>query len=47
VPDWRWLLDRADTPFYPSVTLYRQRAVNDWAELFERLTKDVARLVRD
>lgn len=44
VPDWRWLMDRADTPFYPSVKLYRQRAVNDWADVFERLTKDVARL---
>ena len=24
-PDWRWLLDRADTPWYPTVRLFRQR----------------------
>ena len=26
-PDWRWLLDRADTPWYPTVRLFRQQTV--------------------
>jgi tetratricopeptide (TPR) repeat protein len=29
-PDWRWLLGRADTPWYPSARLYRQHALGDW-----------------
>jgi hypothetical protein len=44
VPDWRWLLDRSDSPWYPSMRLFRQRVAGDWAELFERLSRDVAGL---
>jgi hypothetical protein len=29
-PDWRWLLERPDSPWYPSVRLLRQRAIADW-----------------
>lgn len=29
-PDWRWMLNRDDTPWYPSMKLFRQPAVNDW-----------------
>src|SRR5471030_435554 len=29
-PDWRWLLDRTDTPWYPTVTLHRQDAPGKW-----------------
>jgi tetratricopeptide (TPR) repeat protein len=31
VPDWRWLLGRADSPWYPNARLFRQHAVDDWA----------------
>jgi tetratricopeptide (TPR) repeat protein len=37
VPDWRWLLDRDDSPWYPSVTLFRQTRRGDWADVFERV----------
>jgi tetratricopeptide (TPR) repeat protein len=30
VPDWRWLLDRIDSPWYPTARLFRQRVRNDW-----------------
>jgi len=42
VPDWRWLLDREDSPWYPSVKLYRQSAINDWSGVLERVRKDLA-----
>jgi ADP-heptose:LPS heptosyltransferase len=30
VPDWRWLLNREDTPWYPTMRLFRQPSLNDW-----------------
>ncbi|HSY04405.1 MAG TPA: tetratricopeptide repeat protein [Steroidobacteraceae bacterium] len=46
VPDWRWMLERSDSPWYPSMRLYRQRIAGDWGEVFERLTVDVEALLR-
>lgn len=34
---WRWLMDRDDSPWYPTVRLFRQRRQGDWAEVVERL----------
>lgn len=42
VPDWRWLLGRNDSPWYPSVRLYRQAVDGDWSEVFSRLCVDLA-----
>ena len=36
-PDWRWLLDRDDTPWYPGMSLYRQKSPGDWVSVFYRL----------
>ncbi|MDD5176418.1 MAG: tetratricopeptide repeat protein [Sterolibacterium sp.] len=41
-PDWRWLLDRNDSPWYPSATLFRQSRSNDWNEVFERVLGKLA-----
>ena len=42
-PDWRWMLDRTDSPWYPSMTLYRQRVADDWNEVFDRVAAALRR----
>ena len=45
VPDWRWLLDRDDSPWYPTMRLFRQKKPRDWAGVFDQIkTVLVARL---
>jgi tetratricopeptide (TPR) repeat protein len=39
VPDWRWMLDRADSPWYPSLRLFRQNTDGDWQAVFEEMTQ--------
>lgn len=41
--DWRWLLERSDTPWYPTMTLYRQARPGDWRGVFERVATDLGR----
>jgi hypothetical protein len=41
VPDWRWLTGRTDSPWYPTMRLFRQRAPGDWTELFERVAAEL------
>ena len=45
VPDWRWLLDRDDTPWYPTMRLFRQARRGDWQEVFERIAEQLAERV--
>jgi hypothetical protein len=40
-PDWRWQLDRKDSPWYSSATLYRQGADGDWASAFSKIKSDL------
>ena len=40
-PDWRWLLDRDDSPWYESVKLYRQDASREWLSVLETLEGDL------
>jgi Flp pilus assembly protein TadD len=35
--DWRWLLDREDSPWYPTLRLFRQTVVDSWDDVFDRL----------
>ncbi|HEY8617659.1 tetratricopeptide repeat protein [Phenylobacterium sp.] len=43
--DWRWLDDRADSPWYPSVRIFRQPAPGDWAGLFDAMAQALASAV--
>ncbi len=36
-PDWRWLLGREDSPWYPTMRLFRQREPGDWQEVMARV----------
>jgi tetratricopeptide (TPR) repeat protein len=36
-PDWRWLLDREDSPWYPTMRLFRQPKPGDWQPVVERV----------
>jgi Flp pilus assembly protein TadD len=40
-PDWRWLLGRSDSPWYPTARLYRQAAPGEWAGALERVAADL------
>jgi len=36
-PDWRWMLHHPDTPWYPTISLFRQNAPKQWEEVMERV----------
>ena len=39
--DWRWLLQRNDSPWYPSMKLFRQRQLGDWQDVFGRIAVEL------
>ncbi|MCE2680314.1 MAG: tetratricopeptide repeat-containing glycosyltransferase family protein [Burkholderiales bacterium] len=43
-PDYRWLLDRDDTPWYPSLTLFRQDSSRQWAPVLKRVGEEIRKL---
>jgi tetratricopeptide (TPR) repeat protein len=43
-PEWRWLLGRTDSPWYPTMRLYRQSESENWTEVVERVREDVQKL---
>jgi len=44
VPAARWLLGRPDSPWYPTLRLYRQRQLDDWASVFASIVSDARKL---
>src|SRR5947209_18038122 len=43
-PDWRWLLGRDDSPWYPSLRLFRQPAPGEWEAVVERVCGELGAL---
>ncbi|HEY2967447.1 MAG TPA: tetratricopeptide repeat protein [Casimicrobiaceae bacterium] len=41
--DWRWMLDREDSPWYPTARLFRQAANGDWASVISRVNEELIR----
>jgi tetratricopeptide (TPR) repeat protein len=41
-PDWRWMLDREDSPWYPTARLFRQTEMGDWQGVIERVREALA-----
>jgi hypothetical protein len=45
--DWRWLRDREDTPWYPTMRLFRQTALGDWQGVFAHMAQALPALLKD
>lgn len=45
-PDWRWLLDREDTPWYPTMRLFRQTEPGNWDSVIQRATTELRALAK-
>ncbi len=44
--DWRWMVNRADSPWYPTMRIYRQAVPGDWTEPVAKLEADFANLLK-
>jgi ADP-heptose:LPS heptosyltransferase len=44
--DWRWMLERRDSPWYPTARLFRQPSAGDWTSVIERVREELALWVR-
>lgn len=45
-PDWRWMLRRGDSPWYPTMRLFRQSALRQWGEVFDAVANELRLGVR-
>ena len=43
--DWRWLLDRQDSPWYPTARLFRQSTLGNWRDVVDRVERELRKLV--
>ncbi len=43
VSEWRWMTERADSPWYPTMRLFRCGEDEDWTALFEEITAEIQR----
>ncbi len=43
--EWRWMTDRKDSPWYPTMRLFRQRRRGDWREVFEAMAEELRHML--
>lgn len=41
IPEWRWMPEGDDTPWYPTARLFRQKRAGEWDEMFERIADEI------
>jgi tetratricopeptide (TPR) repeat protein len=46
-PDWRWMMDRADNPWYPSMQLFRQKERDNWADVVDDVASSLKKLAQE
>ncbi|NWF97987.1 MAG: tetratricopeptide repeat protein [Nitrospirae bacterium] len=46
VPDWRWLLNRKDSPWYPTMRLFRQKSIGNWNSVFSKVLNELNIIIR-
>ena len=44
-PDWRWMLNRDDSPWYPSMRLFRQHQCGDWSDVIQSM-RDLLKIIQ-
>jgi hypothetical protein len=45
MPNWRWMLDRTDCPWYPTARLFRQPQPRDWASVWQQVRPALAQAI--
>ncbi len=45
--EWRWMLDRGDSPWYPTMKIFRQKESGDWESVIRQVADELARLTRN
>ncbi|MGL5508468.1 MAG: tetratricopeptide repeat protein, partial [Microcoleaceae cyanobacterium] len=46
-PNWRWLLNTADSPWYPTMKLFRQSQINDWSQVISQVIDQINNLIKE
>ena len=46
VPNWRWLMNRRDSPWYPDMVLFRQKSRGDWKAVFDEVAHDLRSMLQ-
>jgi tetratricopeptide (TPR) repeat protein len=47
VPNWRWMLDRDNSPWYPTMRLFRQKTFGEWTETVDQIDAELRRAQKD
>ncbi len=46
-PNWRWLLNTPDSPWYPTMKLFRQSQINDWSSVINQVIREINKLIKE